>query len=84
MNGDAVFVVRDEGLGIPVADREHLFRAFHRGHNAVNVQGTGLGLTIVKRCVELHGGKISFSSEEGKGTTFEVQLPIFETKAKNT
>ena len=84
VNGDAVFVVRDEGLGIPVADREHLFRAFHRGHNAINVQGTGLGLTIVKRCVELHGGKISFSSEEGKGTTFEVQLPIFESRTKNT
>jgi PAS domain S-box-containing protein len=76
-NGDAIFIVRDEGLGIPSADQEKLFRAFHRGANTANIHGTGLGLTIVKRCVELHGGRISFQSEEGRGTTFEVSLPIF-------
>jgi signal transduction histidine kinase len=79
---DAVFIVRDEGLGIPAPDQERLFKAFHRGQNAGQVPGTGLGLSIVKRCVELHGGKITFQSEEGKGTTFTVTLPVFAARAQ--
>jgi len=82
-DGDAVFTVRDEGLGIPATDRERLFKAFHRGQNASRVPGTGLGLSIVKRCVELHGGEITFESQEGKGTTFTVKLPVFEARPKN-
>lgn len=78
-NGDAVFMVRDEGLGIPALDQGRLFQAFHRGQNAARVPGTGLGLSIVKRCVELHGGTITFESQEGKGTTFTVTLPVFKT-----
>jgi PAS domain S-box-containing protein len=74
----AVFAIRDQGIGIPVADQPNLFRAFQRGSNAANIQGTGLGLTIVKRCVELHGGDITFQTREGAGTTFEVGLPLFE------
>ena len=73
----ALFTVRDEGVGIPLADRDHLFTAFHRGGNVGQISGTGLGLTIVKRCVELHGGEIWFESEEGRGTTFMVRLPLF-------
>jgi PAS domain S-box-containing protein len=74
----AVFTVRDRGIGIPEADARLLFQAFHRGRNVGDTPGTGLGMTIVKRCVELHGGKIAFESKEGGGTTFVVALPLFE------
>jgi signal transduction histidine kinase len=73
----AVCRVRDHGLGIPEADMERLFGAFHRGRNAGHVPGTGLGLTIVKRCVELHRGKIKVESAVGRGTTVTVRLPLF-------
>jgi signal transduction histidine kinase len=74
---DAIFEVIDHGIGIPEADREQLFEAFHRCSNVGEVPGTGLGLVIVKRCVELHGGGIEMTSETGKGTTFTVRLPVF-------
>jgi signal transduction histidine kinase len=73
----AVFRVSDRGCGIPPADRDRLFQAFHRGSNVRHIPGTGLGLLIVKRCVDLHGGEISFESAEGKGTIFTVRLPLF-------
>jgi len=76
----ALFIVRDQGIGIPEADVRLLFQAFHRGRNVSDIPGTGLGLTIVKRCVELHGGKISFESREGQGTTFIVELPLFTSR----
>jgi signal transduction histidine kinase len=77
---DAIFVVRDRGIGIPEADREWLFEPFHRGRNIENRAGTGLGLTIVKRCVEVHGGRISVQSEINQGTAFTVRLPLFPNK----
>ncbi len=70
------FIIRDEGIGIPKNDQRHMFDRFFRASNAGNVQGTGLGLNIVKRYVELLDGKISFVSEEGRGTTFTVDLPL--------
>jgi PAS domain S-box-containing protein len=73
----AVFVIRDAGIGIPDADREWLFEAFHRGRNVGDRPGTGLGLTIVKRCVALHGGTIKIESRLGEGTTVTVALPVF-------
>jgi signal transduction histidine kinase len=73
---DVIFEIRDEGIGIPAADQAGLFQSFHRGHNVGNLPGTGLGLTIVKRCVDLHGGNISFVSKEGEGTIFNVRLPL--------
>ena len=74
---DAVFRVEDHGIGIPREDREHLFEAFHRGGNVGQISGTGLGLVVVKRGTELHRGTVAFASEEGRGTTFTVRLPLF-------
>ncbi len=76
----ARFEIVDRGVGIPKADQERLFEAFHRGENVRHIHGTGLGLVIVQRCVTLHGGLVSFESAEGKGTTFRVTLPLFEGK----
>ena len=73
---EIVCVIRDEGIGIPEADREWLFNAFHRGHNVADRPGTGLGLVIVKRCVDLQGGKIEVESKLGEGTAVTVRLPI--------
>ncbi len=67
--------VKDLGMGIPERDREKLFEPFHRGSNVGRVRGTGMGLTIVKRCAELHGGEVSIESEEGRGSLFSVQWP---------
>lgn len=67
-------IIRDEGIGIPEEDQKHLFTRFFRATNSINIQGTGLGLNIVKRYIDLLGGKISFESEEGRGTLFFVEL----------
>ena len=72
-----IAIVRDHGIGIPEADQPFIFKAFHRGRNVANRPGTGLGLMIVKRCVELHDGTIEFKSTVGSGTTFLVRLPVF-------
>jgi PAS domain S-box-containing protein len=68
--------VIDQGIGIPHEDLKHLFERFFRASNAGQVQGTGLGLNIVKRYIELLNGEINFTSEEGKGSTFTVILPL--------
>jgi PAS domain S-box-containing protein len=75
VGGEILCAIRDQGIGIPEADREWLFNAFHRGHNVDERPGTGLGLVIVKRCVDLHGGKINVVSKVGEGTTVTVRLP---------
>lgn len=76
----AIFHIRDEGIGIPASEQSHLFEAFHRATNVGNISGTGLGMTIVKNAVELHGGSISFESEVCVGTTFTVCLPASQPK----
>src|SRR4028118_1129940 len=75
-DAEAIFEIRDEGIGIPVEDQDKLFESFHRARNAKNLPGTGLGLTVVRQSVEGHGGKISVNSKLGVGTTFTVSLPI--------
>ncbi len=78
---ELIILVKDRGIGIPINEKEKLFKKFFRGSNASYVQGTGLGLTIVKNAVDLHGGTIEFDSEEGQGSTFTIKLPIIP---KNT
>ena len=73
---EVVFEIRDHGIGIPEADWPHLFQSFHRARNVGSIRGTGLGLAIVNHCVNHHQGKLFFTSEEGKGTTFVIKLPI--------
>jgi len=73
---DIIFHVKDEGIGISEEDQQHLFDAFRRGANVGEIQGVGLGLSIVKQFVELHDGTISVESEVNKGTTFTVIIPI--------
>ena len=73
----AEFIVKDRGIGIPVDDQARMFEAFQRAGNVGEVPGSGLGLLITKRCVELHGGSIGFISEAGVGTQFTVRLPVF-------
>ena len=70
-----VMQVCDQGIGIPPDEHAHLFERFFRAKNAVNIQGTGLGLNIIKKYLNLMGGSISFKSEPGSGSTFSVTLP---------
>ena len=76
VNQDLQFMIRDNGIGIPVDEQPYLFEPFHRCNNVGNTAGTGLGLAIVKRSVELHQGTITLESAPDKGTTFLVQIPI--------
>jgi two-component system, LuxR family, sensor kinase FixL len=68
--------VRDQGIGIPLEDQKHLFERFFRANNAMNISGTGLGLNIVKRYLDLLGGTIDFISAPEVGTTFTVLIPL--------
>jgi signal transduction histidine kinase len=74
---DAVCIIRDQGIGIAEEDQQHLFKAFHRGSNVGTRPGTGLGLLLVKRCADLHGGNVQLSSKIDEGTTVTVRLPVF-------
>jgi signal transduction histidine kinase len=74
---DALCVVCDRGIGISETDQAGLFTAFHRGSNVGTRPGTGLGLLLVKRCVELHQGTVTLQSQLGHGTTVTVRLPLF-------
>ena len=72
------FKIADNGIGIPKAAQHHIFQNFYRAENAVNskVAGSGLGLMLARRLVRRHGGKLTFVSEEGRGTTFTLVLPL--------
>lgn len=75
---NAVFLIRDRGLGIPAADRGRLFSAFQRGENVRHLPGTGLGLVVIRRCLDLHQGTIELESEENVGTGVTVRMPLFK------
>jgi PAS domain S-box-containing protein len=68
--------VQDRGIGISEEDQKHLFESFFRGENATNIQGTGLGLNIVARYVDLLGGTIQIESKINQGSKFTIHLPI--------
>ena len=68
-------IVEDSGPGIPAEEREQLFREYHRAADTAHVEGTGLGLWIVRRLVDLLNGEIRVESEPGEGSRFNVILP---------
>lgn len=74
--GSATVSVIDSGIGISAEDQEHLFSSFFRAKNAVNIQGTGMGLHIVKRYVDLLGGQVKVISELNKGTEVQFTIPV--------
>ena len=69
-------VIKDNGIGIPEADRPKIFEMFNRAENVGSINGTGIGLSIVNKTVETLGGTISFESTLNKGTTFNIQIPV--------
>lgn len=80
--GETILIlVKDDGIGIPEVDQKHLFERFYRASNAGNVQGTGLGLHIMRHYVEQLNGTVKIESEVGKGTTVEVDIPLNDTLA---
>lgn len=77
VNGhSAEITISDTGLGISKEDQEHLFTSFFRGKNVTNIQGTGMGLHIVKRYIDLLNGTVTLDSELNKGTTVTFVIPI--------
>lgn len=81
---DVVFTIRDGGIGIPKEDQAHLFTTFTRGGNVGLRPGTGLGLVIVQRSTQMHGGTLRLTSAVGEGTTVRVILPVFGDVAHST
>jgi signal transduction histidine kinase len=81
--GELVLTVSDQGIGIPMTDQAHLFESFHRASNVGQVAGTGLGLTIVKDAVDCHNGRVQVQSQEGKGSSFTVFLPVSVSPAES-
>ncbi len=76
VNEKAVISVTDQGIGVPEEDLPHLFSSFFRSANAVNIQGTGLGLHIVKRYIDLMGGTVDVKSKLNEGTTITFTIPV--------
>ena len=78
-SGDRVQIqITDRGIGISSDDLEQLFEPFHRGQNVRRIPGTGLGLVVVKKCVDLHHGQINLTSEPNVGTIVTVSLPLVQ------
>ncbi|MDQ3109891.1 MAG: PAS domain-containing sensor histidine kinase [Bacteroidota bacterium] len=78
VSGQLKIDIEDKGIGIPEEDQPNIFERFYRAKNSGNIQGTGLGLNIVKKYIELMNGTISFASTYNEGTTFTVKIPLTE------
>ncbi|MCC7379609.1 MAG: sensor histidine kinase, partial [Chitinophagaceae bacterium] len=74
LSNEIILSIKDNGIGISAEDQVHLFERFFRGTNVTNIQGTGLGLHIVGKYIEILDGKIEFKSELEKGTEFIITL----------
>jgi hypothetical protein len=70
-----IFKIKDQGIGIPEADQKNIFNRYFRAENVLTIQGTGIGLNIVKNHIENLGGSLSFTSQENVGSTFTITLP---------
>jgi signal transduction histidine kinase len=67
---------KDKGIGMSESDIEQIFYRFYRGENVGSIEGTGIGMSIMKRCLDALGGKVKINSELGKGSEFVVRLPV--------
>ncbi|MHC5732355.1 MAG: sensor histidine kinase, partial [Nostoc sp.] len=76
---EVIFQIQDRGIGISGIDIGRVFEPFYRGKNVGDIQGTGLGLAVVKNLVELHFGEISLATEVGLGSTFTIRIPLGES-----
>lgn len=76
LEDQVVVRIKDEGIGIPKKDQTELFESFSRASNVGDIEGTGLGLVIVKQFIEMHSGQIELISDKGKGSEFVLRLPF--------
>jgi signal transduction histidine kinase/ligand-binding sensor domain-containing protein/DNA-binding response OmpR family regulator len=78
-----ILSISDTGIGIPRKEQKHLFNLYYRAENAINTRkpGSGLGLIMVQNLVKMHGGKISFTSQENIGSTFTLTFPMAKTRS---
>jgi signal transduction histidine kinase len=72
---NTIFIVKDNGIGIPQKEQKYVFNPYFRAENVLTTQGTGIGLSIVKSHLENLGGTIRFKSKENIGTTFTITIP---------
>jgi len=80
VDDELVIIIKDEGIGIPSEAKSHVFERFYRAKNALPIQGTGIGLNIVKRHIEKLNGSILIESEENRGTTVVLKIPLINSK----
>ena len=70
--------ISDKGLGIPEKDLPFIFERYRRGTNISTIEGSGIGLHLVKTIIDLHGGKVTVRSEENKGSIFNISIPLIK------
>ncbi len=75
-NGSLIFMVKDEGIGMSSETQQQMFHRFFRGDNVGSIEGTGIGMSIVRRCLDALRGEVNVDSTEGKGTTVTISIPI--------
>lgn len=77
-DSDIQILVSDSGIGIPASEIDELFTRFYQARNSQFIQGSGIGMALIKKYIDLHQGSINISSVEGQGTTFTINLPIVD------